>query len=108
TRTAPAITTTGAASTTQGQLELNTGFRLPEDPGDPWRGIIERKRAICDGVDLVDQPVEAVDRFHEVLDAKSAAARRILTVVPDDYRNAGGHLVGDNPGLPAMSPSGGG
>ena len=104
TRTAPALAATGVSSSIQGQIQLNSGFRLPENDGEPWSGVLERRRFICDGLDLQEQPVEAVDRFHDILDARGTA-RRILTVVPNNVSNAGGHLVGDNVGLPSMSPA---
>ncbi|MEM1413418.1 MAG: hypothetical protein AAGH15_00885 [Myxococcota bacterium] len=86
-RTQPAFANTGAATSTLGrQIQINTGFNIARVAGEPWTGVLERRRFECDGLDVEEQPVLDTDRFQTVLNLQSSVpgsgseARRLLTV----------------------------
>ncbi|MDH5673371.1 MAG: PilC/PilY family type IV pilus protein [Myxococcales bacterium] len=54
------------------QYELGTGFNLPLADGDPWTGIIERRRFSCATGGFVQEPLDTTDKFHETLNAQLA------------------------------------
>ena len=102
TRTVPAFAGSTPGADTQGQSQFNTGFRLPSSPGEPWMGVLERRRFEC-SADLrpESQTIEDRDRFHEILNNRTAP-RNLLTVVPNNWRNTEAHLVGDTGGLSSI------
>ncbi len=98
TRTVPTFTSP-QSSAGAGQHQFNTGFNVGSEDGTrPWRGVLERRRFLCDGLTVEEQPVETEDKFHETLNARTAP-RRLLTVVPSDYHDVDGHLVGEDTGV---------
>lgn len=93
TRTVPAF----AAAITPGsqtQFEFNSGFMLGETSGDPWRGVLERRRYQCQGLVAVRQEVTDADRFHKVLNAQ-AGNRRLLSLKPADPAATASTLYGN-------------
>lgn len=97
TRTVPAFATNGGAGDVQRQFEFNTGFQLPDVEGEPWRGVLERRRIECVAgeAEPVEQDIDASqgDRFDEVLDARTAS-RVLYTVLPTDPNDVDGYLLG--------------
>ena len=110
TRSRPAFVTSGNtfSSDATSQYELNAGFRMGES-GAPWTGVLERRRYQCNASLVPEaQEVQAQDRFHELLNARTTA-RRLLTVVTPNANQMTGNLVGaDASSVPlgAGSPSG--
>ncbi len=81
TRTVPAfgnVTSTGTNSGAQHQF--NTGFQVSTVPGEPWEGVLERRRFECEGLDVVRRDIEDRDRFHVQL--RDQTDRRLYTVIP--------------------------
>ncbi len=77
-RTVPAFASgTGSGVT---QYQFATGFNV-DDEG-PWSGILERKRFVCVDGEVTEPDLETEDRFHEVLNSRTAA-RDLWTVIPD-------------------------
>ncbi|MEM7139276.1 MAG: hypothetical protein AAF500_22080 [Myxococcota bacterium] len=110
-RTGPALTglTPGLI-----QAEFISGFNPSENTSDPWDGVLERRRVICDGVTPVQQPVTDNDRFQLKLNNQTTApsdvqpfssdggvtfggtfSRNLWTVLPADPANINRHLVGN-------------
>ena len=108
TRTTPAFSGATPGSTQQGQAQFNTGFQIPGAERDgPWYGVLERRRFECDGaLEPVEQPIDDQDRFGELLNDQTS--RTILTVLPSNPRNVGGHLVGEDSGLSSVGGVSGG
>lgn len=108
TRTVPAFTKP-LGRTNGAQYQFNTGFVVgSEDGTEPWKGVLERRRFLCDGLVVEEQPITDADRFHETLNRASPTActepwdgscRRLLTVVPRRPRDVDEHLVGQDMGI---------
>ncbi len=100
TRTVPAFSTTGGTTTTQEQLQFNTGFEVSDSAsGAPWTGVLERQRYECNGSLVpVAQPITAADDFAKVLDSRTAP-RKLLTVLPSNKNDRTLHLIGHDMGL---------
>lgn len=109
TRTVVAFSGTTPGTTQQGQAQFNTGFTIPGG-GEPWAGVLERRRFECNEENSpVEQPVEARDRFHEILNARPTP-RRLLTAVPRRAADVTGYLVGNaaSPATVGAGPGGAG
>jgi type IV pilus assembly protein PilY1 len=111
TRAVPAFARSRLGSTLQTQSQINAGFRIGQ-PGEPWEGVLERQRFVCDSDDLQPRaaPIQNDDRFHEVLNSRGSP-RRLLTVLPNDLNNLERHLAGEDTGIAPMGaggPGGGG
>lgn len=93
TRTVPAFIT--SSDLTGAQFQFNTGFLVPDNSGEPWTGVLERRRFECDGTNVVERPIlEAEDDlFHEELNNRSSA-RTLYTVLPANAANANGWITG--------------
>ena len=111
TRTVPAIANAAVVgSSAVAQLQFNTGFNLPLVDGNPWTGVLERRRIECVAGVPTPQTIEARDRFGELLNTQ--ATRNLLTVVAthegdsDAWLAGAGHLFMDSSGLPQPSASG--
>ena len=93
TRTVPAFASTGTSGNALGQAELSTGFRIHESGA--WSGVLERRRYECNAsLEPESQQVlqSEHDLFHEELNRQPT--RRLLTAIPRNLRNLGGHLIG--------------
>src|SRR5690606_12709765 len=66
TRNAP-VMTNGAGGY---HAQFNSGYRQMGDE-EPWEGILERRRFLCEAGEPTEQPVADADRFHEVISAQS-------------------------------------
>ncbi|NOY93179.1 MAG: hypothetical protein GXP55_18495 [Deltaproteobacteria bacterium] len=119
TRTVPALANaTVAGSTAVAQLQFNTGFNLPIRDGNPWTGVLERRRIECRLGVPTPQPIIARDRFGVLLntqtvpDANPGTNRRLLTVRARRHEDSSKWLVGDGEtfmsgaGLPVPSAAG--
>lgn len=109
TRTAPIFMASSAyagdTSALQQSYQFTSGFRSVGyqavggvDRPVQWTGVLERTRFLC-GTDLVpmNQPVDATDRFQDILNSRTAT-RRLITVLPStvssDTNTAQTHLRG--------------
>lgn len=92
-RTTPAFAASALTASTPTMSQFATGFQI-DDPGEPWSGVLTRKRFLCDATSLQPEPepTTAADRFHETLDANGA--RELWTVAPNDPALVTGHLIG--------------
>ena len=63
-RTAPVPS---AAKLGKAQARILSGFDPAAGAGDPWTGVLERRRTECSGDVAEEQDIDDVDRFHEVL-----------------------------------------
>lgn len=112
TRTNPSFAAAG--STGSAQRQFNTGFQQGIAAGDPWEGILERRRFECDGsLNVVEAPIDDSDRFHEKIAQQGlAGTRKVYTVIPS-VANAGGWIVGSgrsemqSAGLPTIGTGAG-
>ncbi|MEM6956285.1 MAG: hypothetical protein AAF645_11370, partial [Myxococcota bacterium] len=97
TRTIPAF---GGSAVGTSQLQFNTGFNVTTEEGQPWSGVLERRRVECNGLAPEAQPIEDRDRFQLQLNNQTGTilsngeARRLLTVVPTDPLNYAGRIIG--------------
>lgn len=83
TRTVPAFVNSSTGSIQQ-QYQFTTGFEVAQEEGEPWTGIIERRRFACTEDQQVEpQSLTSEDRFHEVLNARSNE-RNLWTAIPSD------------------------
>lgn len=95
-RSTPAFVT-GATATSGGgspvQYQFNAGFHVGGD-GEPWRGVLERTRYVCDDSTLTPSPEDPSLRiqFDEVLNANTT--RRLLTVITPRASDMDGNLIG--------------
>lgn len=89
-RTIPAFAQVGGAASTA-QYQFTTGFRPSEVAGEPWTGVLERRRFECSGTTPVAQIVSGADLFH----ANLSVNRPLYTVVPSDTADVLGYLTGD-------------
>lgn len=104
TRTAPAFVGAGGSSTDQ--AEVHTGF-VVGNATRPWRGILDRTRYVCDS-SLVPraQTLDASrDRFHAILDARTAP-RRVLSVVAPRASAVTSTLIGTQASAFGGAPGG--
>ncbi|MEO0321366.1 MAG: hypothetical protein AAF447_00275 [Myxococcota bacterium] len=118
-RTQPAFANTGSSTgAVNRQIQLNTGFNVSREAGEPWTGVLERRRFECDGLTVEEQPVLPTDRFQNVLNAQTGAPgsgsepRRLLTVVAptlppflDFYGDGQADLQARSP-TPPLPPTG--
>lgn len=103
TRTVPAFANTAGAGTSQGQAQFNTGFQVGGE-GEPWTGVLERTRVTCSAdAEPEPQAVDATDRFHDILNARSSA-RNLFTVAPRNASNVDKHITGDDAGIGSIAP----
>lgn len=83
TRTVPAFASLAVGAGNGGQLQFNSGFQIPTTTDDvPWSGVLERRRFLCDGLDVDEQDVTDADRFHLTLNAGAAYSRKLYTALP--------------------------
>lgn len=112
TRTVPAYASGSSIFTGSGvpqqQYEFTTGFRIGSTR-TPWTGILERTRYTCSspGGPPTQEPLSAVDRFQDVLNARdlTSSPRRLLTVAPTNPNNTTGVLIGLVSSYNSISPS---
>ncbi|MCA9578066.1 MAG: PilC/PilY family type IV pilus protein [Polyangiales bacterium] len=111
TRTVPAFAaaSVGGGAQYQFQTGFNPSFSVVSLGYEPWQGVLERRRFLCDGLNPVAQPIDSTDRFHELLNTQGT--RTLWTVVPD-AADINGHLIGSEgsslPGSltpPALGPT---
>ncbi|MGF1466679.1 MAG: pilus assembly protein [Sandaracinaceae bacterium] len=96
TRARPAfVTGGGSGSGPATQFEFNAGFRIGAVEDEPWSGVLERTRFVCNGTTLVpeEQPLDNTDRFQDILNARGAP-RNLLTVVTSDPADTTGNILG--------------
>ncbi|MGD8861772.1 MAG: PilC/PilY family type IV pilus protein, partial [Myxococcales bacterium] len=96
-RSVPSFASSSGTQATAKQYQISTGFKLPIKQGDPWTGIIERRRFVCDSGDVVPVPLSSAasdgDRFHIVLNSGIPANRKLWSVDWDVSQDPGsGHL----------------
>lgn len=65
-RSVPTFATAGENATAR-QYQISTGFEVPLAEGDPWTGVIERRRFLCNAGALSEADLSAADKFHETL-----------------------------------------
>ncbi|MGB0679624.1 MAG: pilus assembly protein [Polyangiales bacterium] len=97
TRTVPAFGRSVSAGA-QARLEFSTGFVVGDSDSDPWSGVLERRRTVCEGLQPTAKAVDSGDKFHEVLNRR-IAARRLLTVLPTRAAVVTQTLVGTESGV---------
>jgi type IV pilus assembly protein PilY1 len=81
-RSVPAYALSRTGADDVAQYMISTGFRKPTKPGEPWFGVMERKRYTCTNTKLVEQPLAAGkgDLFHEALkDQNDGPTRHLYT-----------------------------
>jgi type IV pilus assembly protein PilY1 len=94
------------------QYQVSTGFELPTDAGDPWTGILERRRFTCNGTNVQDERLDPVDQFHLSLNTQATGnrdqdgGRRLITpLVPFAAGvNTDSHLFHAPTGAPCGPP----
>jgi type IV pilus assembly protein PilY1 len=71
------------------QYQVSAGFQVSNDRpvagiAQPWTGILERRRFLCDGRTLTSPTLDSSqgDRFQEVLNARSGYDRYLFTALP--------------------------
>jgi type IV pilus assembly protein PilY1 len=79
-RSVPAFAPSRTGQGDVAQYMISTGFRKPTKPGEPWYGLLERKRYTCVRDELVEQRLSAGegDLFHQTLEAQKDGADRYL------------------------------
>jgi type IV pilus assembly protein PilY1 len=101
TRTVPAFSAASVGGGSQAQLQtgFNPSFSVVSLGYEPWQGVLERRRFLCDGLSPVAQPIDSTDRFHELLNTQGT--RTLLTTAPA-AGSINGHLIGsEGASLPA-------
>jgi type IV pilus assembly protein PilY1 len=92
-RTVPVFALSGDRNAPQ--YQFSSALKLPTQANQPWHGVLERKRFVCNsgttpGGEFVD--VASQDRFHETLDAQNN--RTLFTAYPSSTTvNREGPLV---------------
>ncbi len=92
-RSVPAFASGGdAATSSQVQYQINTGFDVATDPGLPWTGRIERRRFTCSNGALSAGNIDpfAGDLFQDVMN--SGSEPQLNTILPPSGFNLDGPL----------------
>lgn len=95
-RSVPAFAT-GLTGT---QYQVSAGFEIstetpPTGFAAPWKGVLERRRFLCDGGSLSSPTISTEDRFDTQLNSRSSSERRLWTALPSSSHldKIEGHLM---------------
>lgn len=75
----------GELSSTSKRFEITAGFEMGRNTDEPWRGLLFRRRVLCQGTTVNDEvPFDAAegDIFHVSLNSQSASSRQLFTAAP--------------------------
>jgi type IV pilus assembly protein PilY1 len=106
-RTAPAFATGSGAI--QQQFQFNSGFEVSETAGEPWSGVLERTRYVCDSATQtpVAQAIDpSQDSFHTILNERTSS-RVLYTVATPDPDEMSGVIIGTDASLAPLGSTGG-